>query len=86
MEKRLRGRGTEKEESIQERLSQAKNELAYSKEDGVHDIIIVNDDLDKAYGELERYIFGDEKVEESADKTQDQPAAKGALAGESVKD
>ncbi|KAH6670321.1 guanylate kinase [Plectosphaerella plurivora] len=56
LEKRLRGRGTEKEESIQKRLQQAKNELAYA-ETGVHDIIIVNDDLDKAYKELVDFIY-----------------------------
>lgn len=56
LEKRLRGRGTEKEESIQKRLKQAHNELAYA-ETGVHDIIIVNDDLDKAYKELEDFVY-----------------------------
>jgi Mg-chelatase subunit ChlI len=43
LEKRLRGRGTEKEESIQKRLKQAKVELEYSKVPDVHDRIIVND-------------------------------------------
>lgn len=60
LEKRLRGRGTEKEESIQKRLAQAKLELEYSKTEGVHDKIIVNDDLEVAYRELEEYIFGTE--------------------------
>ena len=58
LESRLRGRGTEKEESIQKRLAQAKLELEYSKTKGVHDLIIVNDDLQKAYEELETFIFG----------------------------
>ncbi|ROW06805.1 hypothetical protein VMCG_04126 [Cytospora schulzeri] len=57
LERRLRGRGTEKEESIQKRLAQAKLELQYSKVPGVHDIIIVNDDLDKAYKELEDFVY-----------------------------
>lgn len=56
LEKRLRGRGTEKEESIQKRLTQAQNELAYA-ETGVHDIIIVNDDLEKAYKELVDFVY-----------------------------
>jgi hypothetical protein len=43
LEKRLRGRGTEKEESIQKRLTQAKVELEYAKVPGVHDRVIVND-------------------------------------------
>lgn len=42
LEKRLRGRGTDKEEDILKRLAQAKNELAFSKT-GVHDKIIVNE-------------------------------------------
>jgi guanylate kinase len=58
LEARLRGRGTEKEESIQKRLAQAKLELDYSKTPGVHDVIIVNDDLEVAYQELEDFIFG----------------------------
>lgn len=42
LEKRLRGRGTDKEESILKRLAQAKLELEFSKTPGVHDKIIVN--------------------------------------------
>jgi guanylate kinase len=60
LESRLRGRGTEKEESIQKRLQQARNEMDYSKAEGVHDIIIVNDDKEKAYQELEAFIYGKE--------------------------
>lgn len=58
LESRLRNRGTEKEESIQKRLQQARREIEYSKTEGVHDIIIVNDDKEKAYQELEAFIFG----------------------------
>ena len=57
LEKRLRGRGTEKEESIQKRLEQAKLEMEYSKTEGVHDLIIENDDLETAYKELEDFVF-----------------------------
>ncbi|RDL38045.1 Guanylate kinase [Venustampulla echinocandica] len=57
LEQRLRGRGTEKEDSIQKRLAQAQKELEYSKTPGVHDVIIVNDELEKAYRELEDVIF-----------------------------
>ncbi|KAL2128959.1 hypothetical protein VTI74DRAFT_8413 [Chaetomium olivicolor] len=59
LERRLRSRGTEKEESIQKRLKQAKVELEYSKIEGVHDRIIVNDDLEKAYKELEEFVFAE---------------------------
>lgn len=57
LESRLRGRGTEKEESIQRRLDQARNELEYSKTPGVHDKIIINDDLEAAYKELEDFVY-----------------------------
>ena len=56
LEERLRGRGTETEESIRERLAQAELEMAYSREEGVHDKVVVNDDLEKAYGEVEGWV------------------------------
>ncbi|KAI1337672.1 guanylate kinase [Xylariaceae sp. FL0016] len=57
LEQRLRGRGTEDEASVTKRLDQAKKELEYADTPGVHDIIIVNDDLDTAYKELEDYVY-----------------------------
>jgi guanylate kinase len=66
LESRLRGRGTEKEESIQKRLAQARNELEYSKTEGAHDLIIVNDDLETAYKELEEFIFKKRTQEQGA--------------------
>jgi guanylate kinase len=80
LEKRLRGRGTEKEESIQKRLAQAKLELEYSKTPGVHDLIIENDDLETAYNELEEFIF------KEGDKTQCQKATDANKAGVFVQD
>ncbi|KAE8321034.1 P-loop containing nucleoside triphosphate hydrolase protein [Aspergillus sergii] len=59
LELRLRGRGTESEESLSKRLAQAKNELEYAKEPGAHDKIVVNDDLEKAYTELRDWIVDD---------------------------
>ena len=35
---------------------QARAEMEYAKEEGVHDIIVVNDDLEKAYKELETWV------------------------------
>lgn len=81
LEQRLRNRGTEKEDSIQKRLAQAKNELEYSKVEGVHDLIIVNDDLEEAYKKLEEFVF-----KGNGEKTQDQSAKDGEKAGESVLD
>ncbi|KAL4959840.1 guanylate kinase [Aspergillus stella-maris] len=56
LERRLRGRGTETEDSLQKRLTQATNELEYSRQPGAHDKVIVNDDLETAYKELKEYI------------------------------
>ncbi|KAG0315939.1 guanylate kinase [Linnemannia gamsii] len=56
LEKRLRGRGTEKEADIQGRLSAAQGELDYAKEEGAYDEIIVNDDLEAAYAKFKAYI------------------------------
>ncbi|XP_039513184.1 guanylate kinase-like isoform X2 [Pimephales promelas] len=52
LEKRLRDRKTESEESLQKRLHAAKVDVEISKEPGLFDVIIVNDDLDTAYGKL----------------------------------
>jgi guanylate kinase len=56
LEKRLRGRDTEKEESIQKRLKQAENEMKYARTEGRKDKVVVNGDRDTAYRELEEWI------------------------------
>ncbi|EEQ28510.1 guanylate kinase [Microsporum canis CBS 113480] len=56
LERRLRGRGTETEDSLQKRLAQAQVELEYSKQPGAHDKIVVNDELDAAYLELREWV------------------------------
>ncbi|KAJ5131478.1 uncharacterized protein N7515_007517 [Penicillium bovifimosum] len=56
LETRLRGRGTENEEDIQKRLTQAKVELEYADSQS-NDKIIVNDNVEKAYDELEEFVF-----------------------------
>lgn len=56
--KRLAGRGTETEEQVNARLSAAKSEIKYAVEGG-HDIVIVNDDVDRAYGLLEKVALGE---------------------------
>ena len=53
LERRLRKRGTDSEESIKKRLKQAKVEMAKMKE---YDIVITNDDLDIATQELVAYV------------------------------
>ncbi|EWC45729.1 guanylate kinase [Drechslerella stenobrocha 248] len=54
---RLEGRGTETPESLAARLAQAEKELEYAKTPGAHDKIIVNDDIDTAFRELESHIL-----------------------------
>jgi len=58
LEARLRRRGTENEEAVQKRLQQAIKELEFADIPGVHDKIIVNDDLERAYKELDEYLMG----------------------------
>lgn len=53
LEERLRGRGTETEEVIAERLATARVELSHKME---YDIRLVNDDLDEAVAELVSYV------------------------------
>ena len=48
--KRLRGRNTEDEETIQRRLAEAKVELERAKQ---YDYVVVNDDLERAINEVE---------------------------------
>ncbi|SPO24357.1 probable GUK1 - guanylate kinase [Ustilago trichophora] len=56
LKQRLIGRGTETPESVQKRLTMAAKEMEYAREKGAHDWIIVNDDLEKAYGLLKKAI------------------------------
>jgi len=55
LEKRLRGRGTDKEEAIQKRLAQAKKEMEYYETN--HDKKIVNDDENRAFEEVKEWIL-----------------------------
>ena len=54
LEERLRGRGTDTEEKLQERITKAEKELQYADR---FDIILNNDDLDKARAEAERLML-----------------------------
>ncbi|KAK9519340.1 hypothetical protein VZT92_022076 [Zoarces viviparus] len=65
LETRLRDRQTETEESLQKRLEAARIDMELSNEPGVFDVIIINDDLEKAYEEL-KDILNDEiqKIQE----------------------
>ncbi|TPX63598.1 hypothetical protein SpCBS45565_g06512 [Spizellomyces sp. 'palustris'] len=55
LEQRLRSRNTETEETLQKRLATAKDAMDFA-ETGAYEKIIVNDDLDKAFAELDDFI------------------------------
>ena len=63
LEDRLRGRGTESEQSVSIRLQTAKQELALAS---TYDVRIVNDDLNDAVEELASVLERYEKEEEGA--------------------
>ncbi|XP_071988321.1 guanylate kinase [Engystomops pustulosus] len=56
LEKRLRDRNTESVESLQKRLQAAISDIEISKEPGLFDEIIVNDDLEEAYSKLQEVL------------------------------
>ena len=41
---------------MKKRLEQADKEMAFAKEEGVHDKTVVNDDIHKAYKEVEEWV------------------------------
>ncbi|XP_054012144.1 guanylate kinase isoform X3 [Hylaeus anthracinus] len=57
LEKRLRDRQTETEDSLQRRLSIARTEMEYGESPGNFDIVIENDNLSKAYDKLRDFIL-----------------------------
>jgi guanylate kinase len=54
LEQRLNSRGTETEESLKKRLFKAQFELSFQDK---FDVVVVNEDLDKALIEVEQLIF-----------------------------
>ena len=56
LEQRLRGRGTDSEEAILERLGKAGSELEFAK--GKFDIELVNDKLEDTFAAAEAAIDG----------------------------
>lgn len=53
LERRLRHRSTESEESLAKRVAKAAKELSYS---GQFDVVVINDDLEKAKQEAEKLV------------------------------
>lgn len=56
LERRLRGRATEDEETTQRRLRNAKNEVEHY---AFFDYVIVNDDIERAFGQLRSVVFAE---------------------------
>ena len=57
LEERLRNRGTESDRDVEKRLAQAKIEMEYADSEDAYDKIIVNDDFDKAFEELDGFVY-----------------------------
>lgn len=53
LERRLRSRGDEREESVVRRLANARGEIEHY---AIFDYLIINDDLERAYGELSAIV------------------------------
>ena len=56
LERRLRGRGTEDEDTVQRRLAKARAEMATARRSGVYNHEVVNDELERAVQEMCRLI------------------------------
>ena len=52
LEKRLRGRGTETEDSIKKRLGNASKELEYGQQAGNFDRVFINADLQSTFEDM----------------------------------
>lgn len=59
---RLQQRGTESDTAVQKRLATALSEIRFAKEPNIHDVVIVNDDLDRAYELFKKVAQGDKIV------------------------
>ena len=59
LERRLRARQTDTESAIQQRLDAAKGEMEMSEREGMHDLIVTNDDLERAYTQVEEFCMAD---------------------------
>lgn len=66
LKERLSGRGTETEDSMRKRLSAAKAEIEHALT-GAHDVVIVNDDVERAGKLLEIVALGKDGWESVGD-------------------
>ncbi|XP_043507688.1 guanylate kinase isoform X2 [Frieseomelitta varia] len=65
LEKRLRARKTETEDTLQRRLAVARTEIEYGEKPGNFDIVIENDNFSKAYEELKKFVISNLKQGET---------------------
>jgi guanylate kinase len=56
LERRLRGRGTEDEETTRRRLENAKGEIEHY---GIFDYVIVNDEINRAYEQIRGVVYAE---------------------------
>ena len=56
LEQRLRDRKTDSESAIEKRLKESKESMKFSKEPGVYDHIVLNDEFDVAYKNLKEIL------------------------------
>lgn len=59
LKSRLRGRGTESEETLANRLAASTAEIEYARTKGAYDAVVVNDNLEQAYKDLRKCIAED---------------------------
>ncbi|KAK0079916.1 hypothetical protein PV325_000637 [Microctonus aethiopoides] len=57
LEKRLKARNTETQESLRRRLAIAVQEIEYGEEPGNFHLTIINDDVEQAYNQLREFIL-----------------------------
>ena len=72
LEKRLRGRNTETEESLKRRLSAAAAEISYGETPGNFDLIVVNDDIDVVEQQLKEFLSPHVEALAEATKSNDE--------------
>ena len=61
LERRLRGRGTEDESAVRARLDQANKEMLFQREWEGENKVVVNDEVERCYREVERWILAGTK-------------------------
>ncbi|XP_004524892.1 guanylate kinase [Ceratitis capitata] len=66
LERRLRKRQSETEESLKKRLTAAEGEIAYGLKEGNFQKIIHNIDIDVAYAEFKEFVLNELKLQEAA--------------------